>query len=231
MMASLPHQLDGRFLLPTPAGSYHLAGSSRPDPLKPLLSNLLRSPLSPQLSLETVLELTACNTLDEAVEMVARADRLGWIEGFDQPLPLDDSALESLLPQQLARLSSNNKALLADGVGFYVANHGFAHETAERLSALAADLLALGDRHRNLLQENMSLNSSAWGVVDAAGNSRVGFWPLHIGLERFILILGGMPLINSSEFTTIIWALTTRYGEGIIHPDHNGSYRLEANAP
>lgn len=217
--------------LPTPAGSFHLATDHRNNPFRWFLGNLLSATHSLLLNSETARAITGCKTDDDAAELIARAISLGWIEPFNQPHQSPKGALEVVLPQLLANLSSTGKALLADGHGFYVANHGLAHETAEQLSALAADLLTLGDRHGLLLHQNMKLNSGAWGVIDAAGNSQIGFWPLYIGRERFTLVIGGMPLLNNRSLTTIIWALTQRYGEDSVnHNQANDRYSLNATA-
>jgi len=57
----------------------------------------------------------------------------------------------------------------------------------------------------------MGLETSAWALVDAAGNSRVGFWPLYVGKQRFVLVLGGVPRLNQPALTELIWALSKRY--------------------
>ncbi|MCB1013508.1 MAG: hypothetical protein KDB10_00110, partial [Acidimicrobiales bacterium] len=56
------------------------------------------------------------------------------------------------------------------------------------------------------------LPTSAWALVDGAGNSQVGFWPLHIGEERFVLSVVGIPRLHQQAFTDLIWVLMLRYG-------------------
>ena len=55
-----------------------------------------------------------------------------------------------------------------------------------------------------------------WGMVNAAGCSEVGFWPLYFGDDYFILIVSGMPRFNQEAFTTLVWALGVRYGRTSI---------------
>jgi len=58
---------------------------------------------------------------------------------------------------------------------------------------------------------NLGLNSSAWSVVDAAGHTKIGFWPLFIGQQRFVLVMEGVPNLNRKEFVDLIWLLSRRY--------------------
>ena len=67
-----------------------------------------------------------------------------------------------------------------------------------------------------LLHGNMRLRSDGWGMVNAAGCSEVGFWPLYFGDDYFILIVSGMPRFNQEAFTTLVWALGVRYGRTSI---------------
>ena len=109
-------------------------------------------------------------------------------------------------------LSSQSKVLLADTQGFYVCSQGFPHETAEELSALSADIASLQERHQRLVGNNLGLETSAWGLVEASGGSRIGFWPLFIGEQRFALIISGCPQFNQPALTSLVWALSKRYG-------------------
>jgi hypothetical protein len=136
---------------------------------------------------------------------------LGWVEGFADAQPAPAGALEDVLPALLPPLSADGKALLADAQGFYVASTGFQHETAVELAALSADLASLYERHQGLLKRNMGLGSSTWALVDAAGNSQTGFWPLYIGDQRFVLIISGVPRLNQPALTDLIWAFSKRY--------------------
>ena len=103
--------------------------------------------------------------------------------------------------------------MLADRQGFYLGTAGFTHETAEELSALSADLASLHQRHSGLLANNLGIGSGAWGVIDAAGNSQVGFWPLYVGEQRFALVLAGVPRMNQQALVNLIWILNQRYGQ------------------
>jgi hypothetical protein len=101
--------------------------------------------------------------------------------------------------------------LLADIQGFYLASHGFPHDVAEELSALSAELTNIHERRAVLLMDNLGVSSNAWALIDVFGNSQIGFWPLFIGSNRFVIVISGVPHFNQPEFVKLIWALSKRY--------------------
>lgn len=200
------------FLFPTPAGAYHAVSSVVDDTPRHVLRTLLTQPTSHVLTTDTLLALCGHNDEQEALGLLHRMQRLGWIQGESQPRQRQPESLSDILPPLLSQLSGSAKALLADQQGFCLASHGIPHETAEELSALSADLASLYQRHRGLLEHNMGLNTAAWALVDAAGDSRLGCWPLFVGDQRFALAITGLPSLNQPSFTDLVWALSVRYG-------------------
>jgi len=199
------------FLEPTPAGVYYAVSEAVDTPPRRLLNNLLGCSTTPEISESSLDVLTGTNNLDQSLSLLQRLESLRWVQGLSSPLVVASEALEDILPGLLCKLTENGKALLADTEGFYLASAGFAHETAEELAALSAELLKVQDRHAGLLLKNMNIGSQAWGVLDAAGNSRLGIWPLHIGKHRFALVMTGIPHFNHPDFVRLAWILTTRY--------------------
>ena len=180
--------------------------------MRNLLRALLREETSPSLS-QQALENWSGLTGDDALELLFRAQNLGWVEGFETARSSQPGALEEILPDLLPPLSGSGKALLADSHGFYITAAGFTHEASIELSALSADIASLDTRHQALTHNNLGLTSSAWSLVDAAGNSQLGFWPLFIDVHRFVLVLQGVPQLNQPAFTTLVWALSNRYDD------------------
>ncbi len=199
------------YLLPTPAGAYYATADSNDEPARRLLMALISAEQSALLSVPQLSKWTGIRNQDDVLELLYRLQKLGWIQGEENPRQAPAGTLESTLPEMIADFSSNGKVLLADNMGFYLASHGFSHETAEELSALSADLSSLYKRHQGLLKNNLGQNSSAWAIVDAAGNGQLGFWPLHVGRQRFVLILSGVVQLNQFNFVNMIWALSKRY--------------------
>ncbi|MEW8508044.1 MAG: hypothetical protein AB2598_15205 [Candidatus Thiodiazotropha sp.] len=202
--------IEGRFALPSPAGAFHAASHRNSDSLHRLLCALLQQETTPALTQQALEQWTGLSG-EDAQEILFRAQNLGWVEGFKEARSAQPGSLEALLPNLLPPLSDSGKALLADSHGFHIAASGFTHEAAIELSALSADLASLDNRHQALTHNNLRISTSAWALVDAAGNSQLGFWPLYIDDQRFALVLQGVPHLNQPAFTFLVWALSTRY--------------------
>lgn len=211
----------GQFLLPTPAGAFHAVSVPGMDSIRHLLYALMSQDVAPQLNIDSLREWTQTAEDETAMELLHRAQSLALVQGESTSREAPSGPLEQILPSLLAKLSSSGKALFADSQGFYIASQGFPHETAEELSALSADLAALHARHNGLLHGNIGLPTSSWALVDAWGNSQLGFWPLYIGEQRFVLVLAGQPLFNQAAFLDLVWALSKRYAN-VELTKHNG---------
>ncbi|MCU7845208.1 MAG: hypothetical protein KZQ93_15370 [Candidatus Thiodiazotropha sp. (ex Monitilora ramsayi)] len=204
--------IENLYVLPTPGGAFHAVSHQENDPMRGMLCTMLRESSSPLLTQEA-LEGWSNLTGEDAQEALFHIQNQGWIEGFTEVRTSLPGALESILPELLPPLSANGKTLLADSHGFTVASVGFTHEAAVELSALSADIASLDARHFNLTRHNLRLTSNAWTLADAAGNSHLGFWPLFIDEHRFVLVIQGVPQLNQPAFTSMVWALYTRYSK------------------
>ncbi len=200
-----------RYVSLTPAGAYFAVSGSGDDPARRFLFALIQSSASPLLTREALPGLCGTDDLQEALELLHHVQKLGWIQASEQAWQAPSGTLEDSLPGLLSPLSGSGKALLADQQGLYLASHGFAHEAAEELSALSADMASVQQRHDGLLTNNLGMQSSAWAIVNASGDSQLGFWPLFIGRQRFALVLAGLPCLNQPAFTRLVWALSKRY--------------------
>ncbi|MCP5150749.1 MAG: hypothetical protein H6983_07810 [Ectothiorhodospiraceae bacterium] len=199
------------FIAPTPAGAYFATSSPDDDVARRLLLAVMREDATVALDADRLRDWTGQSSEEEAAEVLYRAESVGWVVGEASQRPAPTGNMERDVPEMLEMLSGSGKALLADSDGFYLARAGFSHETAEELSALSADVAALHDRHRRLLRNNLSFRSGAWAVVDAAGNSQVGIWPLHVAEHHFSLVACGEPCFHVPEFLALVWTLARRY--------------------
>ncbi|MEJ2396106.1 MAG: hypothetical protein P8171_24855 [Candidatus Thiodiazotropha sp.] len=197
-------------LAPTPAGAYFAVSSNSAEPARRLLQGVMSESVSPHWDHESLSEWSGLEH-KEAQELLYRLQELGWMSGLEQARTAPDDPLEKILPTLLEQLSAEGKALLADNQGFYLAASGIPHEAAESLSAVSADLGSLFERHQRLLANNLGQREQAWALTDAAGNSQLGFWPLHIGWQRFVLVIEGRPSFNQPAFRDLVWILTLRY--------------------
>lgn len=207
----------GRYLNVTPAGAYHCVNVGGSDSASQILKRILSCRECPKITSELIYEWAGID-MSSADEIIRRMESIRWLECVDTPKAVEEGKLEDILPAILEPLSSSNKVLLADGLGFYISSVGIPHETAEELSALSADLSMLSERHQGLLQGNLNMSSSNWGLVDAGGFGQIAFWPLKIDCEMFYLVTMGMPTLERAEFAQLIWVLHTRYASNVnIH--------------
>ncbi|MEW6729179.1 MAG: hypothetical protein AB1332_07525 [Pseudomonadota bacterium] len=204
--------LSGLHIAPSPAGAYYAASSPLDDPARATLIRLLGHIESPPFTVDALRELTGLNDEQTALEHIYRLQDLGLVQGLREPRHSPQGSLETALPGILAELAGRGKALLADEQGFYLATHGFHHETAEELAGLSADLGSLHTRHVGLLEGNLGLRTSAWALINAGGVSEIGFWPLFVGRYRFVLIISGTPNLHQAATLDLVWMLFRRYG-------------------
>lgn len=205
----------GFFLQPTPAGAYYAVGNPELNAERYLLLNLMSSPASRRATTNDLVRWTGQQTDQEALAVVYRAQERGWLEGFRQPQGPPPGALEPIADRCLLNLSSTGHGLLSDAQGFCIASQGFDAEASDFLAAVSADIASMHQRHSRYLADASGTSTGAWAMVDMAGNSRVGFWPLFVGEHRFVLALGGLPVLNHPALVEVVWALTIRYGEMI----------------
>jgi hypothetical protein len=204
---------DDVWVRPSPGGAYLAATQREPTAERTLLRALLREPSTPRLEIGALCRWLEIDDPGRATEILWLMQCDALVEGLDEERRAPDSALEDLLPGMLAPLSEAGRALLADQQGFCLSTVGFSDGAAVELSALGADVASLEARHNFavLASEDDRNQAHAWALVDAAGNSEVGFWPLQIGGTVFVLVLAGLPRFNHPCFVDLVWALSVRY--------------------
>lgn len=202
---------QGLFVLPTPAGAYYCVSAPDPTLARIMLRAMMDGESSHRLTLENLISWSQVDE-EETLETLYKAQAMGWIEGFEERHAAPEEIIEQLLPKLLPKLSGSGKVILADYQGFSIYSLGFSNETAIYLSAISADIASMHERRLDILHDKLEFWTSAWALVDAAGNSQVGFWPIYIGEHRFVLVIGGVPHLNQPVLTQLIWALNKRYG-------------------
>ncbi|MEJ2426448.1 MAG: hypothetical protein P8101_18745 [Candidatus Thiodiazotropha sp.] len=205
-------------LEPTPAGAFYTVSANSSEPARRLLLNILSERTQPYLD-PSRLSLWSGLDRNGSIELVHRLQELGWLAGRETPLSAPEGPLEEVLPSMLEKVSVEGKALLADDQGFYLSTSGIPHETAEALSAASANLGTVYAKNQRLFNNNLGIQEQAWTLANAAGNSRLGFWPLHIGPQRFVLIIQGRPTFNQPEFRDLVWVLSIRYSKQLNPKD------------
>ncbi len=195
-------ELKNKYILPSPAGAFYSIACRETDPARQFLQNLMTANETSRFGE---------NNFSEGDQLLQHIQNLKWLQGFDQPVQIPDGTIEDVLPEILQKLSSEGKSLLADDQGLYLASTGFTHEASEELSALSGDLSSLYVRHQGIIKGNLNIKSSAFSLVDAAGYSQLGFWPISIGMITFALVISGTPRFDQTAFVNLIWLLHKNY--------------------
>lgn len=202
----------GAYLLPTPAGAFKAVSESSNNRLRNFLVALLNQQGHAKVSDANLCKWSGLATAEEAHEFAARLQTLGWIQTVSSPYKVSLLPIQETLPVLLPALAREGKILLADTQGFYLYSHGFPHETAEEISALSADIANMHARRAGVLNRNLGLHGSAWALTNAAGHSQLGFWPMFIGQERFVLVIAGAPAFNQAQLVELVFVLHARFG-------------------
>ncbi|MCU7829282.1 MAG: roadblock/LC7 domain-containing protein [Candidatus Thiodiazotropha sp. (ex Myrtea sp. 'scaly one' KF741663)] len=200
------------YLLPTTAGAFYAVSGKEDEPIRRLMLVLLKQESSLQVDAESLCQWLNISDEQEALAILHRAQTLSLIQGFREPQQVSGLGVGHKLQDILPHLSSTGKGLLVDWSGLSLAHSGLNDTTADMLSALSADLIAVQTRHAERLSENLGLGAQGWAAVDAHGSSRIGAWPLFVGDENFLLVLLGEPRLNQPEFISLVWVLINRYG-------------------
>ena len=205
-------QKNNQFILPTPGGAYYFAQDSSQNWRKDVLRILFSSKSSLPLNHLTLTQLFATQNKDNLNYKLEQCEKLKLIQVVDQQVHAPSGHLEEDLGEILQHFSKNGKVLLSDSQGFCIANHGFPAEMSEEISVLSADIAIMHKRRALNINKKLGLNSQAWSIVDAAGNSCLGFWPINIDKEMFVLAIEGVPFFNQPSTISLVWMLYLRYG-------------------
>ncbi len=201
------------FVLPTPAGAYHAVSTPDDSRVRRLLLALMRHRSSPRIDTRFLCESLDIDSEQEALEVLHRAQSLGWIEGYDKARDVPELGVGQELLELLPQLSSVGQGLIIDWNGLSLASCGIDDATADTLAALGADLIGVQERHADRMAEHLGQSSHGWAAVDAYGSSRIGAWPLYVGDKRMLLVLLGEPRLNDSSFLAMVWLLIENYGQ------------------
>ncbi|WP_198266540.1 hypothetical protein [sulfur-oxidizing endosymbiont of Gigantopelta aegis] len=203
-------RLTDKNLLPSPAGAYYCVSSSDNEPARLFLQQLMDGNESLTFDSDTLADIFKdMSGLQD--EVIYHLQKLNFLQQFEQKQSIKEGTIEDSLPDLLKQLSSDKKALLADGQGFYLASHGFTHEASEELSAMSGDFVTLYSRHQGIIKGNLNIHSGAFALVDAGGYSQLGFWPIYIGELVFMLVISGVPRFDQQAFVDLVWHLHKRY--------------------
>lgn len=190
-----------------PAGAFYAVSSTGPSASRKLLANILRADVNAKLTEERLKEWAETEDTHTALSLLYRLQRLEFLYGEAIPSSQIVEVTSDVFEDILGQLSDSHRALLVDQNGFYFANVGFNHETAEEVANLASEAIRLSEKNNLLIKNNLNIYNTAVGICDPAGQSELTFFPLYIGKNKNILVTAGQPLLNSEAFVTLVRGL------------------------
>lgn len=202
-----------KYLTPTPGGAYYLVQNDSKNRQKQALAKLFSMKKTPPLTKTALMLLFGEEDVELLKQEVINCRKMKLLQLVDEERSVPDGNLQSILSNLIGRFSLQNKALLSDSQGFCLYNGGFSEQMSEEISVLSAEIAAMHERRAKDIDDKLKLNSQAWSVVDASGNSKLGFWPLHINREVFVLVIEGVPFFNQQAMVDLIWTLYSNYGD------------------
>ncbi len=214
-MNDTPSLAPGLYLAPTSLGALHAVTSTLVGPAEHLIRSLLQAPKALLTDEADLCELADVGDLGTALTVVALAQDAGWIEGRTEEPEIPPGPLGRELPALLSPLSDVGQAALVDDQGFSLSSVGFTPETEAELAVLAAEVVSLQRRRTTFAASPTA--ATGWGLVDRHGATTVAIFPLAIGVQPFVLILGGLPRLNHPSFVQLVTALSRRYAPTADH--------------
>ena len=196
----------------TAAGAYYAISGTQQNPSRTLLHGILKATDPEPVSEASLLKWSGSDNYESAINLLYRLQRLEFLYGEETPTVIAQDNLENRLPELLAQLSDTSKALIADDNGLYYACAGFHHESAEEIAALAGEVARLSEQHALLIKNHLNINQNSWAVCDPAGRSELAFFPMYLGENKLILVIGGTPQLQNDNFVELVQVLYRRYG-------------------
>lgn len=202
-----------KYLMPTPGGAYYLTQDNTSNWKKDVLKKLFSMKKTPKLNHKNLIALFDTDESENLEYKIEMCKKLKLIQVVDEQITAPSGLLEDNLDKIIHLFSKKEKAILSDSQGFCISNSGFPAEMSEEISVLSADIAIMHKRRALNINKKLDLNSQAWSIVDASGNSCLGFWPININQEVFVLVLEGVPFFNQPVMVSLIWSLFLRFGQ------------------
>ncbi len=202
-----------QFIIPTPGGAYYLVQDGSTNWRKDILKKMFSQKKSLPLNHETLSHLFGTTNKENLQYKIEQCKNEKLIQVINEEKSAPSGQLEQGLNTFIQDFSQIGHVLLSDSQGFCIINHGFPDDMSEEISVLSADIAIMHKRRAININKKLKLNSQAWSIVDASGNSCLGFWPINIDNEVFVLTVEGVPFFNQAAMVSLVWMLHLRYGK------------------
>lgn len=183
----------------TPAGALHAFARKAPDESALALQALLAG----EWTLDMV-DWTRAHA--QAPAVLSSAVAKGWVQPLRRPVQSPKARLDDFLPQVIASLSGECRAVLASEGGFCLGRAGMAQEQAEVVSAAAADYSEFAARQARRGWDGATRCVAFHGDAPFLLPS-CSFVPFWVDGAGYWLIVMGEPRLNNPALVELFWAL------------------------
>ncbi len=195
----------------TTLGAYQYARGVLSGAAQRVLQALLSAELSPVLEPEW-LETATGQPVEQGQVLLKqlRAQRLVALRQEADCCPRGN--MRATLPQLLAALSEQEKAMLVDDSGLCIAQHGFSPLEEEVLPAFASKITAALQHAEQGILDILGMSHGLPCLFDPENRTMAGFLNLKVADAPFVLLIMGRMRLRTMAFRDLIWVLGKRYG-------------------
>jgi hypothetical protein len=183
----------------TPAGALHAFASKAPGETELALQALLAGEWT--LDME---DWTRAHAQSPAV--LSGAVAKGWVQPLRRPVQSPKARLDDFLPQVIASLSGECRAVLASEDGFCLGRANMAQDRAEIVSAAAADYSEFATRQARRGWDGATRCVAFHGDAPFLQPS-CSFVPFWVDGAGYWLIVMGEPRLNNPALLELFWAI------------------------
>jgi len=137
----------------------------------------------------------------------------GWLSSVDEIEGDQPAIMKTIIKngftKQLSKLSLTDSAMLVDMNGLVISKTGFSGIQTSYLAASATSLILINETAQKRNKE--LCNDSPWSLDLKWGRLEVTAQLICLGSLKFILVIGGNPVLDNNAFFQLIAMLTRRY--------------------
>jgi hypothetical protein len=183
----------------TPMGALHAFASKAPGETELALQALMAG----EWTLDMAEWISAHR---KAPAVLSGAVANGWVQPLRRPVQCPKTRLDDFLPQVIASLSGECRAVLASEDGFCLGRAGMAQDQAEIVSAAAADYSEFATRQARRGWDGATRCVAFHGDAPFV-QPNCSFVPFWVDGAGYWLIVMGEPRLNNPALLELIWAI------------------------
>ncbi len=210
-VGSAGEQGEGPHVLVTALGAYQYARGFLTGDSRRLLEALFCQESSPPLHAAWLGEMPTLST-EQAHSLVRQLAGQGLVSLSAHARSCPQGTMQHTLPQLLAALSEQQKAMLVDDAGFCIAQHGFSSLEEGVLPALASKVVGALQHAEQGILDVLGMPHGLPCLFDPERKTMVAFLDLQVAGAPFVLLISGRMRLGQKAFRDLIWVLGKRYG-------------------